>query len=137
MTRLAAPVAVGMFVFAFASQAAAAGGTYDDRVVMKRTSDLARALVKAIPSPRQCESQSGAFTKDPIKGQLAELRSIERALRSAGRRQGPAEILRLRTAVAGKASAFVRAVTAYGASAVSYASIKKQVRTHEKTKPNC
>jgi len=130
MTRLAAPVAVGTFALAFAFQAAAAGGTYDDRKVMKRTSDI-------VPGPRQCDSKSAAFTKDPIKGQLAELRSIERTLRLAGRRDGPAEIRRLRTAVAGKTSAFVKTVAAYGASAVSYASIKRLIATHQKTKPDC
>ncbi|MHC4249047.1 MAG: hypothetical protein ACYS9X_07965 [Planctomycetota bacterium] len=135
MARLMASVVVGSL--AFAAQAAAAGKAYDDREVMKRSSDLASAVNKAIPGPRQCESQSGAFARDPVKGHLAELRSIERTLRAAGRRDDNAEIRRLRTAVAGKTAAFVKTVTAYGASAVSYASIKRKVKTHEKTKPKC
>jgi hypothetical protein len=137
MARRTATVAVGAFALAFAFQARAASGAYDDREAMKRASDLARAVDRAIPGPRECESRSDAFKKDPIRGQLAELRLVERALRSTGRRGDPAEIRRLRTAVAGRTSAFIKTVTAYGISAASYASIKKQVKTHERTKPSC
>ena len=137
MKRLAAPLSVGVLTLAVAFRAGAEGEFYDDREVMKRASDLACALVGAIPGPTQCEANSGAFKKDPVKGQLAELRSIERALRSAGRRDDPAEILELRKAVAGKTAALIKTVTAYGASAAAYASIKKRVKTHEKTKPHC
>ncbi|MHC5057709.1 MAG: hypothetical protein ACYTKD_23810 [Planctomycetota bacterium] len=135
MARLMASVVVG--ALAFAAQAAAAGKVYDDREVMKRTSELAKALLQATPSPRQCSSRSGDFKKDPIKGHLAELGSIGRTLRSASRRGGPDEIRRLRSAVAGKTAALVKTVTAYGASAVSCASLEKQITTHQKTKPKC
>ena len=139
MARSAASVLVGALVFSaqVAAQAAAAGKAHDDREVMGRTVEVAKALVQAVPGPRQCDSKADGFKKDPIKGHLAELRLIERTLRSASRRGGPDEIRRLRAAVAGKTAVLTKAVTAYGASAVSYASLGKQIKVHQKTKPKC
>jgi len=122
---------------ALLARTASAGEVYDDRVVMKNVADLAVAVMQAVPGPRECDSRSSAFGKDPIKGKLADLDSIGRKMRTLARGDGAAEINRLRRAAADKTAAFVRAVKAYGASAVSYASTKKQVETHKKTKPSC
>ena len=135
MTRRTASVAVG--AFALLAQAAAAGKAYDDREVMKRTAELAEALVRAVPGPTACDSRAGDFKKDPIKSDLAELGSIGRTLRSASRRGGPEEMRKLRAAVAGKIPALTAKISSYGASATSYASLGKQIKTHQKTKPNC
>lgn len=127
--------AAGMFA-AFA-RLATGGEAYDDREVMKRAGEVAQALVRAIPRPREVERKAGDFKKDPFKVHLAEIESIARTLRSASKQGGPGEVRGLRTAVAGRARAFAGKVSSYAASGTSFASLAKQLKVLEKTKPKC
>lgn len=134
MLKAAVWVMAGTFAV---GQVSAAGESYDDREVMKRTVDLTVALYNAIPQPRQCVAEAAKFGKDPIKGHLAELQSIARRLRLASTSEGPDEIRQLRAEFADKTGALAKAVAAYGAAVTSYASLDAQVKEQEKTKPKC
>lgn len=113
------------------------GESYDDREVMKRTLDLTVAIYNALPQPPQCIASVDRFEKDPIKGQMTELRSISKTLRAAGKSEGTDEIRQLRASIADKATTLTSAIAAYSTSAVSYASSSAQLKAHEKTKPTC